>query len=173
MAPFPAWMGGFPYISSSGSSPSSTSKSTIKIHIDKLETTSLRSNFRRRSPRSPFGYFEEVKVKNIYYFDPDHKRTTRSPIHIHNHTCHAPKSKSKPKPATPMTEFTRFFQQEWKCINRGRWGQSKIAAFSSGPVLVFGSVILLSSFLERRGRRKSEEQRAAEKEREDWGDGFQ
>ncbi|PMD58278.1 uncharacterized protein K444DRAFT_442049 [Hyaloscypha bicolor E] len=72
-----------------------------------------------------------------------------------------------------MTEFTRFFQREWKCINRGRWGQSKIAAFSSGPVLVIGSVILLSSFLERRGRRKSEGQRAAEKEGEDWGDGFQ
>jgi hypothetical protein len=45
--------------------------------------------------------------------------------------------------------------------------------FSSGPVFVFGSVILLSSFLERRDRRRSERQRAAEKERNDWGDGFQ
>jgi len=51
--------------------------------------------------------------------------------------------------------------------------QSKIAAFSSGPVLVIGSVILLSSFLERRDRRRSERQSAAEKEGEDWGDGFQ
>jgi hypothetical protein len=72
-----------------------------------------------------------------------------------------------------MTEFTTFFQREWKCINQGRWGQSKIAVFSSGPVLVVGSVILLSSFLDRRDRRKSERQRAAEKEGEDWGDGFQ
>jgi hypothetical protein len=170
MAPFPAWMGGFPYTSSSGSSPPSTSKSTMTIHIDKSETTSLRSILRRRSPRSPFGYFEEVKVKNIYHFDPDHKRTTRSPIHTYNHTCHAPKPKSKP--TTIMTEFARFFQREWKCINRGRWGQSRIAAFSSGPVLVFGSVALLSSFLERRDRRENERQRAAEKEGEDWGDGF-
>jgi hypothetical protein len=110
-------------------------------------------------------------VKNIYHFDPDHKRTTHSSIHTHSHNCHAPKP--KPKPATSMTEVTRFFQREWKCINRGRWGQSKIAAFSSGPVLVIGSVILLSSFLERRGRRKSEGQRAAEKEGEYWGNGFQ
>lgn len=51
--------------------------------------------------------------------------------------------------------------------------QSRIAAFSSGPVLVIGSVVLLNSFLERRDRRRSEAQRAAEKEREDWGDGFQ
>jgi hypothetical protein len=51
--------------------------------------------------------------------------------------------------------------------------QSKIAAFSSGPVLVIGSVVLLSSFLECRDRRRSEAQRAAEKEGEDWGDGFQ
>jgi hypothetical protein len=51
--------------------------------------------------------------------------------------------------------------------------QSKIAAFSSGPVLVIGSVVLLSSFLECRDRRRSETQRAAEKEGEDWGDGFQ
>jgi hypothetical protein len=171
MAPFPAWMGAFPYRSSSASSPSSTSKSTMTIYIGKLETTSPPSILRRRSPRSPFGYFEEVKVKNTYHFDPDRKRTTRSPIHTHNRTRHAPKP--KPKPATPMTEFTRFFQQEWKCINRGRWGQSKIVAFSSGPVLVVGSVILLSSFLERGDRKKSERQRAAEKEREDWGDGFQ
>jgi len=171
MAPFPAWMGGFPYRSPSISSPSSTSKSTMTIHIGKLETISSRSIFRRRSPRSPFGYFEDVKVKNTYHFDPDHKRTTRSPIHTHNRTRHAPKP--TPKPATPMTEFTRVSQREWKCIKRGRWGQSKIAAFSSGPVLVVGSVILLSSFLERRDRRKSERQRAVEKEGEDWGDGFQ
>jgi hypothetical protein len=171
MAPFPVWMGGFPYRSSSGSSPSSTSKSTMTIHIGKLETRSSRFIFRRRSPRSPFGYFEDVKVKNTYHFDPDHKRITRSPIRTHNRTRDAPKP--KPKPSTPMTEFTRFFQQEWTCINRGRWVQSKIAAFSSGPVLVIGSVILLSSFLERRDRRKSERQRAAEKEGEDWGDGFQ
>ena len=51
--------------------------------------------------------------------------------------------------------------------------QSKIAAFSSGPVLVIGSVVLLSSFLECRDIRRSEMQRAAEKEGEDWGDGFQ
>jgi hypothetical protein len=171
MAPFPAWMGGFPYRSSSGSLPSSTSKSTMTIHIGKLETTSSRSIFRRRSPRSPFGYFEDVKVKNTYHFDPDHKITTRSPIHTHNRTRHAPKPKLKL--VTPMTEFTTFFQREWKCINRGRWGQSKIAVFSSGPVLVVGSVILLSSFLDRRDRRKSERQRAAEKEGKDWGDGFQ
>jgi hypothetical protein len=42
-----------------------------------------------------------------------------------------------------------------------------------GSVLVVGSVILLSSFLDRRDRRKSERQRAAEKEGKDWGDGFQ
>lgn len=47
--------------------------------------------------------------------------------------------------------------------------QSKIAAFSSGPVLV----VLLSSFSERRDRKRRETERAAEKEGEDWGDGFQ
>lgn len=51
--------------------------------------------------------------------------------------------------------------------------QPNIAAFSSGPVLVIGSVALLSSFLKWRDRRRSEAQRAAEKEGEDWGDGFQ
>jgi hypothetical protein len=165
MAPFPAWMGGFPYRSSSGSSSSSTSESTITIHLSKLETTSLR----RRSPGSPFGYYKEVKVKDMYH--PDHKRTTRSSIHTHNHTCHVPKP--KPKPALPIiTELTKFFHREWKCINRERWGQSRIAAFSSGPVLVIGSVILLTSFLERRERRKSERRRAVDKEGEDWRNGF-
>lgn len=51
--------------------------------------------------------------------------------------------------------------------------QSDIAAFCSGPVLVIGSVALLSSFVEYRSRRRSETQRAAEKEGEDRGDGFQ
>ena len=133
-----------------------------------METTSSSSIFRRRSP---FGYFKDVKVKNAYHFDPDHKITIRTPIRTHTRTHYAPKPKQKL--ATPMTEFTKFFQREWKCIIRGRWVQSKIAAFSSGPVLVIGSVILLSSFLERRDRRRSERQSAAEKEGEDWGDGFQ
>jgi hypothetical protein len=127
-------------------------------------------------PGSTFGYYKEVKVENTYHIDPDHKRTTRSPIHTHNQNCHAPKPKSKrkPKPATtPMTELTRFLHREWKCITRGRWAQSRIAAFSSGPVLIFGSVFLLTSFAERRGRRKRERRRAEEKEGEDWGDGFQ
>jgi len=145
MAPFPAWMVGFPYGSSSSSS---TSDTTITIHNDKVETT-----LRRRSPGSPFGYFEDVKVENKYHIDPDHKRTTRSPLHTHNQNRHAPKPKPKPKPATTIiTEFTKFFHREWKCLTRGRWAQSRIAAFSSGPVLFFGSLMLLSSFVERRGR---------------------
>jgi hypothetical protein len=175
MAPFPAWMGGFPYRSSSGSSLSSNSKSTIIRDTGKWETT-----LRRRSPGSAFGYYEEVKVENIYHIDPEHKTTTRSPIHTHTHThnqnYHAPKPKPKPKPkpaTTIKTEFTKFFHREWKCLSRGRWAQSRIAAFSSGPVLIFGSVFLLTSFAERRGRRKSERRRAEEKEGEDWGDGFQ
>jgi hypothetical protein len=170
MAPFPAWMGGFPYSSSSGSSPSSTSKSTIIIYIIQLETTSSRSILRRRSPHSPFGYFKDINVQNTYHFNPGYQRT-HSPIHTYNRTYHAPKP--KPKPATPMAEFTNFFQREWKCINQGRLMQSRIAAFSSGPVLVIGSVVLLNSFLVYRDRRRSEAQRAAEKAREDWGDGFQ
>jgi hypothetical protein len=166
MAPFPAWMVGFPYGSSSSSS---TSDTTITIHNDKVETT-----LRRRSPGSPFGYFEDVKVENKYHIDPDHKRTTRSPLHTHNQNRHAPKPKPKPKPATTIiTEFTKFFHREWKCLTRGRWAQSRIAAFSSGPVLVFGSVFLLTSFAEWRGRRERERRRAEEKEGEDWGDGFQ
>lgn len=51
--------------------------------------------------------------------------------------------------------------------------QSRIAVFILGLVLVIESVILLSSFLECKDRRRSERQRVAEKEGEDWGDGFQ
>lgn len=159
-----AWMGGFPYTSSSSSNyePTIISKSTITIHTSKLEP-------RRRSPNSAFGYLQEVKVKRTYHFDPDHKRTTRSSNHTHKYTFKSPKT--TPNPTTPITELNRFFQREWKCIKRGRWAQSRIAEFS--PLLIFGSVFVLGMFLDRRYRRKIERKRAAEKEGEAWGDGFQ
>jgi hypothetical protein len=159
-----------------GSWISSTSESTITIDFGKLEPPSSRYALRlcRRSPHSSFGYAEYVKVKNTYHFDLDHKVTTRSPIHTHNTTSHA--LKPEPKPTTLMTELTKFFRREWKCIKRGRWGQSKIAKFTlgcSGPVLILGSAALLILFLKRRDRRRRGRQRVAEKGGEDWGDVFQ
>lgn len=171
MAPFLPWMGGFPYRSSSGSSNFSASKITIIIYIGHGETTPPRSALRRRSPHSAFGYYEDVEVRNTYHFDPDYGRTARSPSYTRDRIHHAPKP--TPKSTTSMMEFTRLFQREWKCISRGRWAQSRVAAFCSRSVLVFGSLFLLSSFLERKERRRIERQWAAEKEVEDWGDGFQ
>jgi hypothetical protein len=55
----------------------------------------------------------------------------------------------------------------------GMMGAVQDCGIQFGSSVGCGSVILLSSFLGRRDRRKSERQRAAEKEGEDWGDGFQ
>lgn len=155
MAPFPAWMGGFLYTSSSSSNQGSN------IIIDTLKLKA-----RRRSAKSTFGYFQEVKVKETYPFDNYHKRTTRYSNHPHNHPS------ENLQPTTLIAELGKFFQREWKCINRGRWGQSSIMEVGL-PLLIFGSVIVLSLFLDHRYRSKIERERAAEKEREDWGDEFQ
>lgn len=155
MAPFPPWMGSMPYRSSSDSpwSTSSTQRSTITI----IETTSSHSLHRRGS--SPFGYFKDgpdVKVKTTYHFD----------------FGYAPKPKLEAKPTTPVSELTKFLQEEWTYIKRGRWGQSGIMALSVVPAL-FGSMFLLMYFGDRKEERRREKQRAAKKEAEDWGEGFQ
>ena len=159
MAPFPAWMDSDPYTSSSGSATSSSSKSSMKIYIDHSGTTTLYSILRRRSPHSSFGHFTEINAQNTYHLSPDGERLTHE-------------ANSKSKSTSPMAAFSKFCKREWWCISRGRLLRSRLAAFSSAPLLIFTSFALLDSFLGSTDRRRSETQRATEKEREDWGNGF-
>ncbi|KAK0100741.1 hypothetical protein ONS95_007191 [Cadophora gregata] len=170
MTAFPAWMGGLPYRSASGASPSSGSKSTIIVHINESAAASSCSILRRRSPHSSFGYFEKINAQNITHFNLDYGRPTPCSIHSHNRIHDGPKS--QPNPATPMARVAKFFHMEWQYIARGRLTQSRIAAFCSGPVLVIGAVILLDFFLEFRARRRRDTQVATEKDEEDWGTGL-
>ena len=157
MALFPAWKGSQPYTSSSKSSTASTSKPSIKIYTDQSGTKASDFVLCRRSPHSPFRYFQKIKTQDSYRLHIPDEETIPAPI-------------PRPEQASPRASFASFFQREWKDMKRGRLMQSRIAAFSSAPVLILGSCTLLDLSLECKVRRRTECQRAIAREMEDWGD---
>ncbi|CZT04340.1 uncharacterized protein RAG0_10843 [Rhynchosporium agropyri] len=157
---FPPWLGSFPYSSASSSS-------SFSISTDPIIINTTQSVIKRRSPTSSFGYRSEASISKTYYCDSE----SGSLKYTHSSRKSHPNPESNSDSGV-LGEGKRFFKEEWDFLKRGRFAQSRVAAIAC-PVAAVGSAILVFLFLERREQRAFGRQRSMEKDREDWGDGFQ